>query len=337
MDLLDAKKESVARVQFVTTRGNTNLAKVKIEAVVTDPDGRTLVLHPRDDGIAPDDVADDGVYAADFYCRYSGSYRISSSIDNEDGLAIETWVGREETAPKDSEGNPILFGDTVGEDFQRMSDGYFTVINGYKPKKLGYILLNQSMLTFDNPGETSQLSVKNWGPADASNKKMSWHSSDNTVLTVDQTGLVTATGKGTGYVTVLNYDGTVWTRCFVFVGEENFPSTPHVWIPAPVNIAPAHNAQVVFENVPLVISPFPGGNGFYHVGTRWTVLANGMVAYNSPIYSPVNEVNMQGWALMSKGYNTVDWYATHLYKRHVARITRTVASGKPKFGSRSVM
>ncbi|NLC26937.1 MAG: hypothetical protein GX777_10045, partial [Fastidiosipila sp.] len=44
-------------------------------------------------------------------------------------------------------------------------------------------------------------------PANATNKKVTWASSDNTVVTVDNSGKVTAIGKGTATITVTTEDG----------------------------------------------------------------------------------------------------------------------------------
>lgn len=65
-------------------------------------------------------------------------------------------------------------------------------------------------------GETEQLTATVY-PEDATIKTLYWQSSDTTVATVDQTGLVTVTGDGNATVTVTTTDGSdLSASCYVY-------------------------------------------------------------------------------------------------------------------------
>ncbi|WP_435575516.1 Ig-like domain-containing protein [Clostridium algidicarnis] len=61
-------------------------------------------------------------------------------------------------------------------------------------------------------GETDKLQAT-VNPSDASNKAVTWKSSDNSILTVDANGTVTAVNKGTAIITVTTVDGNKTASC----------------------------------------------------------------------------------------------------------------------------
>lgn len=63
-------------------------------------------------------------------------------------------------------------------------------------------------------------------PEDATNKNVTWSSSDETVATVDGNGKVTAVGKGTAEITVKTIDGELTDKCTVVVIEQIVPVDP---------------------------------------------------------------------------------------------------------------
>ena len=67
-------------------------------------------------------------------------------------------------------------------------------------------------------GETATLKAT-VVPSDASDKKVSWRSSDTKVVTVDSDGKVTAVGKGTAKITVITEDGGKTATCDVTVTD----------------------------------------------------------------------------------------------------------------------
>ena len=69
------------------------------------------------------------------------------------------------------------------------------------------ITLNKTALTI-NKGKTANLKVKAISPADASNKAVTWTSSNKKVATVNAKGVVKAVGKGTATITATAKDGS---------------------------------------------------------------------------------------------------------------------------------
>ena len=88
------------------------------------------------------------------------------------------------------------------------------------------ITLNQSSVTLTEVGKSSQL-VAFLLPENASNKKVTWTSSDDKIAEVDETGLVTAVGEGRATVTAVTEDGGFTAQCEVNVGKirEEIPVT----------------------------------------------------------------------------------------------------------------
>jgi uncharacterized protein YjdB len=61
-------------------------------------------------------------------------------------------------------------------------------------------------------------------PNNATNQNISWRSSDETVATVDDTGLITAVGEGTVTITVATEDGDFSATCIVTVNPASPPT-----------------------------------------------------------------------------------------------------------------
>ena len=78
------------------------------------------------------------------------------------------------------------------------------------------ISLNHDAKTFTKAGETLQLTATIY-PDSATNKTVTWKSSDKTVATVDESGLVTAVGNGTANITATTEDGGKTATCQVTV------------------------------------------------------------------------------------------------------------------------
>lgn len=83
------------------------------------------------------------------------------------------------------------------------------------------ISLNKSSLTMSTNDTFALAATVN--PSNANNKSVAWSSSDETVATVTQEGLVTAVGKGTATITVTAQDGSSVSRsCTVNVTRCNY-------------------------------------------------------------------------------------------------------------------
>ena len=67
-------------------------------------------------------------------------------------------------------------------------------------------------------GKTVQLKVT-YTPTNATNLKVAWDSSDDTIATVDENGLVTAVGVGNCIITCTSEDGGHTAECYLNVGE----------------------------------------------------------------------------------------------------------------------
>ena len=78
------------------------------------------------------------------------------------------------------------------------------------------ISLNHDAKTFTKAGETLQLTATIY-PDSATNKTVTWKSSDEKVATVDESGLVTAVGNGTADITATTEDGNFKATCQVTV------------------------------------------------------------------------------------------------------------------------
>lgn len=78
------------------------------------------------------------------------------------------------------------------------------------------ISLNHDAKTFTKAGETLQLTTTIY-PDSATNKTVTWKSSDEKVATVDESGLVTAVGNGTANITATTEDGNYTATCKVTV------------------------------------------------------------------------------------------------------------------------
>ncbi|MEI6736857.1 MAG: sialate O-acetylesterase [Pseudomonadota bacterium] len=77
------------------------------------------------------------------------------------------------------------------------------------------VKLNKTSISLAK-GKTSQLKAT-VSPTNASNKKVTWKSSNTKIVTVSSTGLVKTKAKGTAYVTVITSDGKKTARCKVSV------------------------------------------------------------------------------------------------------------------------
>ncbi|SFH15821.1 Putative cell wall binding repeat-containing protein [Lachnospiraceae bacterium NLAE-zl-G231] len=129
------------------------------------------------------------------------------------------------------------------------------------------VKLNYSAYTLhtDKDPRSFQL-VATVGPADASNKAVSWQSSDTNIATVDASGNVTAVKEGTATITVITKDGSKKASCVVTVetdssggggggGDNDNNSRSYVTITTPKPPQPDSPVLAVIE------TPITVGNG----------------------------------------------------------------------------
>lgn len=124
---------------------------------------------------------------------YSSGDRRGQVVPQNPGIAIITVSSKE---------NPALTYDCM-----------VTVI---ATRPVQSISLNHDAKTFTKAGETLQLTATIY-PDSATNKTVTWTSSNKTVATVDESGLVTAVGNGTANITATTEDGNFKATCQVTV------------------------------------------------------------------------------------------------------------------------
>ena len=90
-----------------------------------------------------------------------------------------------------------------------------------KPVMVSSITLSQTSLTLTSKGQTASLAAT-VSPGNAENKSITWSSSDNSIVTVDTYGTVTAVANGTADITATADDGSgVSAKCSVTVKIPN--------------------------------------------------------------------------------------------------------------------
>jgi len=100
---------------------------------------------------------------------------------------------------------------------------YDAIFNQYLAVRVTGVTLNKSQVTL-NVGESSQLTAT-VTPANATNKAVSWSSSNNAIATVSANGLVTAIGAGTATITVTTADGGFTKTATITVAAIQEPDT----------------------------------------------------------------------------------------------------------------
>ena len=89
----------------------------------------------------------------------------------------------------------------------QLSDVTFNMVAPSATIKATGVTLNQTSLTLTSAGQTATLQAT-VSPSNASNKSVTWTSSNPSVATVDSNGVVTAVSNGTATITVMTSDGS---------------------------------------------------------------------------------------------------------------------------------
>jgi PKD repeat protein/chitodextrinase len=95
------------------------------------------------------------------------------------------------------------------------------------------VTLNSTSVSLQN-NTTYQL-IPTVTPLDASNKTMSWTSSNELIASVDNTGLVSAKGVGNATITATTADGAKSATCSIIVSSPNGPDTQSPSVPTALN------------------------------------------------------------------------------------------------------
>ena len=162
-------------------------------------------------------------------------------------------------------------------------------------------------------------------PENATNKSVTWSSSDDTIATVSETGLVTAVEVGTTDITVTTEDGSKTDSITVTVAEGSGGSTIDVLFEGTVSLTPDEtftvtvgtNQYTIDENTPLgALQAAADANSFTYVlsDKRWSydqvLLLDDVGEYvrKSPgyWYAYVNDVYKDGYQNTPAGLNVIE-------------------------------
>ena len=160
-----------------------------------------------------------GLYAGKIYNFYAVKNKTAKDILDTDnllymaqGMTDGTGALSFDYVPREEVSDPELFVVAARDPVRSVS------VNGVSLDKVELPM---------KKGDTRQLKAT-VAPEDASNKTVTWESSDLSVATVDNTGKVTAVADGTATVTVKTVDGEYPAFCFVVVNEEGGGVEPEV-------------------------------------------------------------------------------------------------------------
>ncbi|MCQ2070388.1 MAG: Ig-like domain-containing protein, partial [archaeon] len=127
------------------------------------------------------------------------------------------WTSsNEDVAIVDGKGSVTSFGKGTATITAKTTDGGYTAeceitVNA----KVKTVVLNNDSLTL-GIGERFQL-IATVGPDYANNKNVTWSSKDQSIVTVNESGIISAESKGTTVITVTTEDGGLTAACIVTV------------------------------------------------------------------------------------------------------------------------
>lgn len=225
--------------QINNYRGDLKFAEVK------DKGGTQVIVkysgssqqYPTDcyktsDLFEPCDEAKGEIARACLYCSVYYGYDLNSIFDSIDTCL--KWNAKFTVSPREIYRNNIVQGLQGNRNPFADHPSYAQAIYGgpaYEgtdpfdpgdPVSATGVSLNKSQETISVNG-TLQLTatVK---PANATNKSVTWSSSDNSVATVSNTGMVRAVKEGTCEITVTTVDGGFTAKCSLTVNEKPTPA-----------------------------------------------------------------------------------------------------------------
>lgn len=169
--LLNVKVYAASNVTTISANGNTQGATV---SGTTDDDVVAVLIEILDET--------DGIITLETHAVTNGSYNATLSCDLTEGKTYTAYV-----VNYNGTGTP-----------QSTS---FTV-----PVPVTGVTLNTTAETIRTIGGNVQLTAT-VAPSNASNKNVTWSTSDACVAIVDATGKVTAVGNGTAIITITTMDG----------------------------------------------------------------------------------------------------------------------------------
>lgn len=145
------------------------------------------------------------------------------------------------------------------------------------------VTLNKTSLTIEE-GQTSTL-VATVAPTNATNKNVTWSSSDSTVASVSSSGVVTAVKKGTATITVTTVDGDKTATCDVTVNEKSV--TPIAVTGVSLNKTSLSLKEGDSETLIETVSPENASNK----NVTWSSSNTSIVTVNNGVVSAHHEGN----------------------------------------------
>ena len=151
----------------------------------------------------------------------SGNTSLTNLDVSDNSLTDLDLSGNMSIANVDCSGNEDLKTVTVpeGSSADVKTDEGVTVVEDVEEVSVTGVTLDKTSLTLTE-GD-SQTLVATIVPENATNKNVSWSSSDESVATVDQSGKVTALKAGSAIITVTTSDGGKTATCAVTVEQKN--------------------------------------------------------------------------------------------------------------------
>lgn len=134
---------------------NAPIAKADVRAGVMLPDGTIHALDLRDDGLAPDPLADDGLYSGYMPYRQEGEHLVFASFNNLAGIAEETEISLDH--------NPGPDGDTAQSTPQPISENFYAVadaiisVEDIRHDDHGNVAADATSLTLNNVDVTGRI------------------------------------------------------------------------------------------------------------------------------------------------------------------------------------
>ncbi|MDA3890131.1 MAG: glycosyl hydrolase family 8 [Salinivirgaceae bacterium] len=202
------------------------------------------------------DIANSGNY--DFNLKATSGYAVTGAIHLElDGVVISP------VKEIPSSGNWWTYQDNIIEDvpmtegvhvlrlvfdkgFFNVSDMVFTYVGGNIP--VTGISVTPTTLTVNK--DANATIAPTISPANATNKTITWTSSNTAVATVNSSGIVTGKAAGTAIVTAKTVDGNKQATCNITVTNVNIPVTGVELVPASLSIEQGKSNSLTANVIP---------------------------------------------------------------------------------------
>ncbi|MBR5062122.1 MAG: CotH kinase family protein [Prevotella sp.] len=190
----------------------------------------------------------------------------------------------------------------IGLKNETWTSGNWCIFDNFKLEYWGTVIQATSLtLSPTSPnlviGESLQLQIT-FRPTDVTYTKLTWKSSNEAIATVDENGLITATGAGTTYITAKTTDGSNITRAVRVTVSKGTPTAESLVV-----------NEVMASNYDLFISPswnFDGWIELYNPSNATVSLAD--------IYISDDPANLTKWQAPSymgiippNGFKTI-WF-----------------------------